>query len=542
MLALVLASALSLLPPVTIEGEPGYALRDRMRHYAADAVTVAVWRDGKVVSVRGYGVPPDALFQAGSISKTLTAVAVLRTLERESVPLDTDVNALLRTWKLDEGPYAGKITIERILSHTAGLNVPGFPGYEPGDPRPASLREELQGGRFALTQPLRVETEPGKRPRYSGGGYALLQQMLVDVHRRPFADVMQREVLGPAGMHASTFAQPLPRALLARATAGLTEDRERIPRGGWIYPEQAAAGLWTTARDLARFVIALQTDRLLPHETTQRMLAAAPATNNRLGLGVFLLRNGNYFAHAGGNAGYYALFVASRTRADGVAILTNSELASDLADEIARGVAKKYGWEGYLPEPRKRVDVDPAPFAGRYRIDADDVLTVRVTGRDLIASHTLGEEFSLIPIGPNEFTRRDADEQYKFDGSLVRIQDGSLTPAELLEADRVEEGMAAYRKLDPSLLDEERLRARGVALRKRGKTAAAVALLAFNAELHPRSAAAWDALASAQVTDDNVAGAKISSRKVLEVLQDDETATASWRVVYRKRAERRLRE
>jgi CubicO group peptidase (beta-lactamase class C family) len=134
MLALILAAALHLLPPVLVSGERGWPLQERMRHYKATQVGIAVWRDGRIVETHDA----DTLFQAGSISKTLTSVAVQRVLARESVPLNTDVNKLLRGWRLDEGAYAGQVTVERILSHTAGLNVPGFPGFEPGDPLPRS--------------------------------------------------------------------------------------------------------------------------------------------------------------------------------------------------------------------------------------------------------------------------------------------------------------------------------------------------------------------------------------------------------------------
>ncbi|HKO59049.1 MAG TPA: serine hydrolase domain-containing protein, partial [Thermoanaerobaculia bacterium] len=369
------------------------------------------------------------------------------------------------------------------------MNVPGFPGFEPGDPLPASLVDELEGR--ALTQPLRVVAEPGKSPRYSGGGYALLQLMLTDVRKRPFAETMRREVLIPAGMTSSTFAH-------TRTVGGVTEEGDAIPPGGWIYPEQAAAGLTTTARDLARFVIALQTDELLSHEATQRML------------GVFVIRKGRYFAHPGGNAGYYALFVASRTKPEGVAILTNSELGDRLADEIVRGVAREYGWEGYLPEPKKLVAVDVKPFAGRYRVDADDVLTVRAEGDHLMAERTAGKPFRLDAISASEFTRRDEDEQYAFTADAVAFGETTAKRDEAKIAYElpIGEALAAYRALN---LDEEQLRARGIARKS-------VELLALNTELHSKSAAAWDALATAQLAAGDEKAARRSSQQVLDVL------------------------
>jgi CubicO group peptidase (beta-lactamase class C family) len=538
----------SLLGPVIVEGEQGMSLIDRMRFYDVPGMSIAVWRDGKVDWSRGYGVvargdvrrvDERTLFQAGSISKSFTSVATQRVLARRGIPLNTRVNDLLRSWKL---PGGDGVTVERILSHTAGLNVQGFPGFERGEARP-SLVEELQGRGASITDPLRVELAPGTKVRYSGGGYLLLQQMLADVERRPYAEIVTREVLQPAGMNDSTFAQPLPRAMLRRATGGVTEDLDVVPIGGRIYPEQAAAGLSTTASDLARFAIALQDARLLDAEQTATMFAPFPATGNRLGLGVFLWKKGDatYVVHPGGNAGFVAIFVAHATKHYGAAILINRENSEGLAFELLRGIAKVYGWESYLPPAKTLAHLSAeelAKFKGRYRIDADDVLTVRADGDHLIASHTLGPELRLDPLTATTFIRRDEEETIDL-AVLPRATDA--VPTERVATGDIAGGVAALRALDAAVLDDERLRTRGAELRKRGQSDAALALLAFNVERHATSAAAWDALMRAQLAAGRRDDARESATHLVEVMKTDPAATASWRAVYRKRAAAAMR-
>lgn len=545
------AVANGLLPAIPIEGEPGMKLEDRMRHYGVPGVSIAVWKDGAIDWAAGYGVAapgstapvsPRTLFQAGSISKTLAAVATLRILSERNIPLDADVNSYLIDWKLP----ADGVTFERILSHTAGLNVPGFPGFQRGDALP-SLSDELEGR--GNTQPLRVDGKPGATFRYSGGGYLLLQKLLIDLTRRPINSVLGRNAIVPAGMTSSTFVHVLPQSWAKRKAGGLSEEGEPIAGGSYVYPEKTAAGLWTTPADMARFVIALQTHKLLPRELTERMLSPAPGTNGQAGLGVFLIKRGSsqYFAHAGGNTGFAALYVASRSRPDGVVVMASSENADPLIQEIVRAVAKEYRWPDYAPEPRRLVKVDTEPFAGRYAFDADDLLTVRAAGAQLVVTRTAGEEKRLDALSATELVHRADGEKYVFGKDSVTVngitakRTREAPPSDLITRD-VDTGVAQYRRLDPSLLTEERLRARGVALRKRGNLPAAIGLLKLNVELYPASAAARDALATAQLAAGDAAGARASSQKVLDALAADWTPTASWRQVYRKRAQARLRE
>src|SRR5215207_10452393 len=185
-----------LLPPVLIKGAPAWSIEERLRHYKVPGVSVAVIKDFKVEWARGYGfkdaearepVTERTLFQAGSISKPVAAMTILKKVEQGKLSLDEDVNARLASWKLPENEFTAKrkVTLANLLSHTAGLTVHGFPGYGVGAAVP-TLPQVLDGAPPANTAPVRVDLEPGTRFRYSGGGTTVMQLALEDVENRPF--------------------------------------------------------------------------------------------------------------------------------------------------------------------------------------------------------------------------------------------------------------------------------------------------------------------------------------------------------------------
>src|SRR5947199_1476359 len=240
-------------------------VRTQMRRRHIPGLSLAVIQDGKIIRAKGYGVAEQGgerwvtastLFQAGSISKSVAALGALRLVEQGKLALDEDVNAKLNTWKVPENSFTRekKVTLRGILSHTAGLTVHGFPGYAVNGPVP-SLVQVLDGAKPTNTAPIRVDILPGSKWRYSGGGYTVMQQMIIELTGKPFPRFMEDAVLGPLGMNESTYEQPLPADKAKLTATGHSRDRSPI-KGRWhIYPEMAAAGLWTTASDLARFAI-----------------------------------------------------------------------------------------------------------------------------------------------------------------------------------------------------------------------------------------------------------------------------------------------
>ena len=184
-----------------------WSLKQRMAHYHIRGLSIAVVQDYKMVWARGYGladtatkrpVTPQTLFQAGSISKSLNAVGVLKLVQGKKLDLYTDINGYLKSWKFpyDSLSKGKKITIINLLSHTAGLTVHGFPGYANGDTIP-SLPEILNGKPPANTEAVRSQFEPGLRFQYSGGGTTISQLILQDITRLPYDVYKWENVLKP---------------------------------------------------------------------------------------------------------------------------------------------------------------------------------------------------------------------------------------------------------------------------------------------------------------------------------------------------------
>ena len=368
----------ALMPAFTIRGEPVVrpSLADRMAELGVPGVSVAVLVDGEIAWARGYGladvesgrpVTPNTLFQAASISKPVAALAALRLVEAGRVDLDGDVNAYLTSWQVPESWFTEQapVTLRGLLTHRAGLTVWGFPGYGPDEEVPDG--PGILDGR-GNTDPVRPWKTPGESWRYSGGGYTVMQQLVADVTGEPFATVMREEVLDPIGMSRSTYEQPIPPARQDDIATGYRPSGNRVP-GGWrTYPEQAAAGLWTTPSELALYAREMQrawrgeSTRVLGEALVREMLTP---DEDDWGLGPAISADGERFRHGGSNQGFRCTFAAYIDGDDGVFVMTNSDSGSPLATEIAATVAHAYGWSGPLSEEKVPVEV-PADVREQY--------------------------------------------------------------------------------------------------------------------------------------------------------------------------------
>lgn len=345
---------------------------ERMRFYRVPGVSIAVIDSFRVVVACGYGVraidstgstvsatsvqvTPTTRFQAASISKSIAALATLDLVQDGRLTLDTDVNEWLTTWKIPENEFTRRhpVTLWTLLSHGAGITVSGFGGYAAGEPVP-SLAQVLDGLPPANSAPIRVDKTPGGTWRYSGGGYTVLQQLLVDVTGKSFPRLMHDRVLQPLGMAHSAYEQPLLPRDTANAASGYGADGSMIPGRYHTYPELAAAGLWTTPSDLARFVIAVEhaargaPNAVLSSTIIHQMLT--PQTGD-YGLGVVLAGVGQTlrFSHSGGNEGFRAYYVGFPGTGQGGVVMTNSDAGSALNEEIVRAVAVEYRWPAMQP-------------------------------------------------------------------------------------------------------------------------------------------------------------------------------------------------
>jgi CubicO group peptidase (beta-lactamase class C family) len=378
-----------LCPPFPRAGAQGWALSDRMRFYKVQGLSIAVIDDGEIAWARGYGyadtlarrpVTAQTLFQAASISKAVTAAAALRLAQDGRLNLDAPVNTVMTSWRLPE--YAAgspPVTMKHLLTHMGGITVSGFLGYPQGDPVPG-LPEILDGKAPANNAAIRADTTAGAVWRYSGGGYTVLQQALVDAAGEAFPELLRRTVLEPFGMTLSTFEQPLPagRARDAATPYALVEGFDGRTH---VYPELAAAGLWTTPVDLARFYLGVirslngASGAPLERRTAEAILRPAyrdfspwdrswtQPTYWQFDQGIgfrILSRTGardemRYMQHNGLNAGFLSWMIGSADGRHGAVVMINGQTQDGLLQEVLRSVAKAYGWRDFFLKDSARI-------------------------------------------------------------------------------------------------------------------------------------------------------------------------------------------
>lgn len=340
---------------VKFENAPneGSNLKDRMLLYKVPGISIAVIRNYKIEWARGYGfadveekrpVTTKTLFQAASISKSLNAVGVLKLVEQKKLSLDEDINKYLKSWH--PAADSGKITIANLLSHTAGLTVHGFRGYEVTDSIP-TLVQVLQGKKPANSQEVKPAFAPGVRFQYSGGGTTISQLIVTEQTGRPYDQYQQQEVLNPMGMTGSFYTQPAPaskKELLATAYWG---NGNPVKGKYHVYPEMAAAGLWTNPSDLSKYIIETQlayegrSSKVLSQAMTKKRLT--PYIDKNAGLGVFIVDN-KWFNHNGGNEGFKCVYYGSLEGGNGVVIMVNSDNFAVIT-EVMRSIGSTYGWK-----------------------------------------------------------------------------------------------------------------------------------------------------------------------------------------------------
>jgi len=344
------------------QGLDPLTLQQLMDRFHVPGVSVAVIRDFEIHWARGYGladvengmrVDADSLFQAASISKPVTAMAALRAVQDGRFSLDDDINTILKSWKLPAGELTRRqaVTPRALMSHTSGLGDGfGFPGYHPAAARPTVV-EILNGSKPSNVGAVLMEREPFTAAKYSGGGVTLMQLALMDALGKPFPEIMQNLVLGPIGMTHGGYEQPLSdqhdrHAARAHSGGGRAMDTK------WhVYPELAAAGLWTTPADLAKFAIEIQkaalgrSSRVLNPPTVREMLTPVGVGDYAVGLAITKKGEGWYFAHGGSNWGFQCDLIAHRLKGYGVVIMTNSDSGRPVINAIEDRVAAAYGWD-----------------------------------------------------------------------------------------------------------------------------------------------------------------------------------------------------
>ncbi|EDM34713.1 putative beta-lactamase [Pedobacter sp. BAL39] len=407
---------------ILIKGTTPMNIEERMAHYHVKGLSIAVIRDYKLEWAKAYGfadeaqkvpVTPYTRFQAASISKSLNGVGILKLHQNRKVDLDADINSLLKTWKFpyDSLSKGKKINLKNLLSHTAGLSVHGFGGYEPGTSIPTVI-QILDGSPPANSAAVRSEFEPGLKSQYSGGGTTITQLIVSDITDQPYEQFMATQVLKPLGMTNSTFSFPAEHASPADYATGYDTDGKEIKGKYHLYPERAAAALWTTPTDLARYIIETElsyqgkSKKVLDQQST--ILRLTPYSNDEAALGVFIedAQGTKYFGHGGANEGFRSGYYGSFEGGNGLVIMVNSD-NGEIIQELMNSISRVYGFKGLNKSKEitlaQVTELDLQPYLGKYELMPGFVLSITNEGNRLFAQATGQTKLEVYPETSSKF-------------------------------------------------------------------------------------------------------------------------------------------
>lgn len=558
-LAVQTAVESAILPAVVVRGEETHStLAERMAALHVNAVSIAVFDDYHLVWAKAYGtadaetgtkVSESTLFQAGSISKSVNALAVLTAVTDGTFALDTPINTYLTSWKLPDNELTAKtpVTLRRILSHTAGTTVHGFPGYQDGTPVP-TLVQVLDGAPPANTPAIRVDLAPGTQFRYSGGGITISQLAMVEQLGQPYPEILRARVLDPIGMTDSTYEQPLPAGRVGAAAAGYYADGSPVPGKRHVYPEMAAAGLWTTPTDLAKFFIEIELARAGKSSVITKDVAMLMTTEEahdaHAGLGVFMTdRNGTMmFGHNGADEGFQADAIAALDGGFGVVIMANSDNGIQLFQELEPTVFAAMHWP-CADAPIDRVALTAAErdaVIGRYVDDQGGLWAVTAHGADRVDfGFPLFAPVDLIAVGAGKFVNSDDGVALAFasDGTVAlskgparwtakRVADAALPPLFELAEGRDQQAATALQHLlsaQPAspVASESFYNNYGYQLLQRGQLDGAVRVFRMVTVAVPTSSNAFDSLGEALMANGKTADAIAAYRQAVALLDAD---------------------
>lgn len=473
-----------LQPAVMFDGDPSWNINQRMAFYGVPGVSIAIINDYKVDLIKHYGVTDketnqpvnnETLFQAGSISKPVAAYGALKLVESGKLSLDQPVNRYLKGWQIPENELTKKrpVALKHLLNHSAGLTVHGFWGYSKGLPVPSVL-QVLNGEKPANSAPVVVDLLPETQMRYSGGGYTVMQKLVADVTEKNFPQALKDLVINPIGMKQSTYQQPLPPEKLKFAAAGYLPNKKPVPGKRHVYPEMAAAGLWTTAEDLAKFAIDVQLgiksnqSKVLSQTMTEKMLT--PWVSQNVGLGFFIdsKKQGVYFGHGGWDEGFSADLVAHKTAGYGVAIMTNSNHPAFI-EELKNSIAAAYGWQEYLQPVFNKLTISESELkriSGRYFFNPDMLFTIAKEQEKVMMRYLDGTAMEIFRVADNLYIRREQNRKFSFienpetkqvelvfdmgNGTTVarrRLAEDEIIPFEAVIKDELVKAEKQYRQL-----------------------------------------------------------------------------------------------
>ncbi len=526
----------NLIPFVPVKDFKGWNILDRMKYYHVPGVSIAVIKNYKIDWAKGYGladtllripVTTSTMFSAGSISKLLMAATALKMVDAGQIDLNADINNYLTSWKITENDFTKKtpVTLRMLLSHSAGTSQSSYFGFTPTQTLP-TIVEILSGAKISETRPVVVNSEPNKEFRYSGGGSMIAQMALMDVSKKSFSALSQQIIFDKLCMVNSTFAQPVP-TKFKKQLAWAYSSASWFKGMPYVYPQQAAAGLYSTPTDLAKFFIDIQQSylgkgKILGQAIIRKMFTPQQnvsdgAYREQIGMGPFLIQrtdnkdpDGVYFEFTGVNAGFLAYGIASITGGNGVVIMLNSgDDVNGFGKELRRSVAKVYNWVNILPtqiEPVTLTAAELNKFTGRYRMAPNEVLYLRREKNYLVENINEGGDIYCFPVSNDTIVFTDYNIKGGFNrneqGEVISLQniyqqqpmpkmkDNEFSPGEYLRMKKYDEAKNGFRKMK---MNEYQLTyiAYDLMNKKPMDTGAVKTILELAIEQHPNSSIAY---------------------------------------------------
>lgn len=507
-----------------VKGDKLKSIEQMMKETNTTALAVAVIEECELKWCKGYGITDKVsnnevntktLFQAASISKPITAMAVMKLVEDKKLDLDTDVNEYLTSWKLPQNDYTNyaPVTLRNLLSHTAGINVSGFVGYKTTDSIP-SIIEVLNGSSNTNSMKVNVGNEPNTQYLYSGGGISIVQQVLVDQMKLPFEELMRLLVLAPLNMDSSFF-QCTPLSETKNMAVGHDVNGKQIPGKYHVYPEMAAAGLWTTVEDLAKYVVEVQrslknkSNKILSKKFMELMVTPVLSGEYNIGLANFKVEDEVLVGHTGSNVGYKSSMMFHKDDGYGLVMMSNSDLGGKIKMPLLRSVAAANNWGKILRpvlEVEEITDELYSLFCHKFRVSLDESLIIRKCENKLLCKLFNEEQCELTFVGNDTFinSKRDilivynqVSNQYFMNGKeIIAMSNDDYLPLDFVEKKDVKQAVELYKdiirrneKYKSTL--ERRLAYYGLEARRRGEYDIAIVILNIVVNLFPESPISW---------------------------------------------------
>ncbi len=432
-----------LVPAIQVSSEPRfYNLKDRMEHYQVTGLSIAIVKDGKIVWNEGYGyaqlqdsikVNSKTVFQAGSLSKSITALLTMKLVEKGVLKLDQNIEDYLETWEFPKSKYATKtpITLKSLLSHTSGVKNNNHFGFPQDEPFP-SLNSILNG--YKNYKAVSMDTFPGIRYRYSNTGYAIIQKIIEDVTDKTLQEVAHEEIFVPFGMTNTNFSTRVYSETDTQTSYAFNRKGKRYKQYWFNAANKASGGLWTTAEDLSKFILgmqaALQSNQgFISQDMVGRMIKPVKAKYG-LGFDIKKVQDSTIFYHTGKNRGYTNIMMGMDREKNGIVVLTNSDNGGYLFMEIVRGISDIYGWSFSKPEILETIDVPRnilETYVGTYQLVLEDetyTLKIVLDGNNLqlIDLDENNETYPLRALSDTKF--RDIDDGEKVD--FIKDEKGNI--------------------------------------------------------------------------------------------------------------------